>query len=107
MPPIKPGEVITTTTSKVDITPTRDIPLPAGTYNFELVVEDDQGKKSPPVTVKVVVQKTLPEAVLKGPESVELANAFTLDGSGSAAVAPARLTRFNWRLLPALTDNTI
>ena len=98
MPPIKSRETITTTDPRIEITPTRDAPLPEGSYGFELVVEDDQGKKSPPVSVKVVVRKTLPDAVLKGPEAVEENTAFTLDGTGSAAVAPARLTRYHWTL---------
>lgn len=98
MPPIKPRETITTTDPKIEITPTRDVPLPEGVYSFQLVVEDDQGKKSPPVGVRVVVKKTLPEAVIKGPEAAEENSAFTLDGTSSAAVAPAKLTRYHWTL---------
>jgi hypothetical protein len=98
MPPIRPGETITTSEPRLDITPTRDTPLPAGAYSFELVVEDDLGKKSPPVAVRVIVQKTLPEAVLKGPETVEENGTFSLDGSGSAAVPPARLAKYYWTL---------
>jgi hypothetical protein len=101
MPSIKPRETITTSDPRIEITPTRDAPLPEGTYGFELVVEDDQGKTSPPVSVKVVVKKTLPDAVLKGPESVEENSSFTLDGTGSAAVSPAQLTRYHWTLASA------
>lgn len=100
MPPIKSGETLTTTEPKLEITPTRPAPLPAGTHTFELVVEDDQGKKSPPARISVVVQKTLPDAVLKGPDKVEPGASFALDGTDSAAVAPAKLARFHWTLLP-------
>lgn len=99
MPPIKPGQTLDTTEPKLEITPTRDVPLPSGTYTFELVVEDDKGGKSAPVVLNVVVQKTLPDAVLKGPEKVEVNTPFTLDASGSTAVAPAKLAKFHWRLV--------
>lgn len=98
--PIKSGETITTTEPRLEIAPSREAPMPAGTYIFELVVEDDQGKKSPPARVSVVVQKTLPDAVVKGPDKVEPGARFTLDGTGSSAVAPARLAKFLWTLLP-------
>jgi hypothetical protein len=98
MPPIKPGETITTTVPRLDITPTRDVPLPGGDYTFELIVEDEKGKKSPPVNVRVVVQKTLPDAVLKAPEFVEENATFSLDGASSTAVSPARLAKYYWRL---------
>jgi hypothetical protein len=101
MPPIKSGETITTAEPKIDITPTKEVPLPVGTHIFELVVEDDQGRKSPPVRVNVVVQKTLPDAAIKGPDKVEVASRFALDGAGSAAVAPSKLTKYHWRLVPA------
>lgn len=101
MPPIKSGETITTTEPKLNVTPTREVPLPVGTHTFELVVEDDQGRKSPPVTVQVVVQKTLPDAVLKGPDKVEANSAFELGAKASTAVAPAKLAKYHWRLVPA------
>ena len=101
MPPIKSGDTITTTVPRLDITPTRDAPMPIGTYTFELVVEDDKGLKSPPVTLKVEVRKTLPDAVIRGPEKVEVGSTFALDGTGSTAVAPSKLARFHWRLVPA------
>jgi hypothetical protein len=104
MPPIKSGQTIDTTDPKIDITPTADAPLPAGSYRFGLVVEDDQGRKSPEVFVTVVVQKTLPDAVLKGPDKVELNTTFSLDATGFAAVAPAKLAKFHWRLAPRFTD---
>lgn len=106
MPPIKSGETVVTTEPRLDVTPSRDAPLPAGTHTFELVVEDDQGRKSPPVRVNVVVQKTLPDAVLKGPDKVEVSSSFALDGAGSTAVAPAKLARFHWRLVPPIARPT-
>ena len=102
MPPIRSGETITTTVAKVEITPTPDVPLPIGTHIFELVVEDDKGLKSPPVNVRVVVQKTLPDAVVTGPERVELNASFALDASGSTAMAPSKLVKFYWRLVPGI-----
>jgi hypothetical protein len=100
MPPIKFGETITTTEPKLEIAPSRDAPLPLGTHTFQLVVEDDKGLQSAPATVQVVVQKTTPDAVIKGPGKVEVNKSFTLDGAGSAAVSPSKLAKFQWTLLP-------
>lgn len=101
MPPIQIGETLTTEDPKIEITPTREAPLPVGEHIFELVVEDDQQRRSPPVNVRVVVQKTLPEAVLTGPEPVEVGAPFALSAEGSTAVEPAKLVSFHWRLVPS------
>lgn len=100
MPPIKSGETLSTDASRIEITPTDDAPLPEGTHTFELVVEDDRGRKSPPAFITVIVQRTLPRAVPEGPEKeVELGEPFTLSAERSSAVE-GDLASYSWRLVP-------
>ena len=107
MPSIKPDETIQTRDSKIEITPTSEVPLPPGTHTFELVVEDDLGQMSRPVLFQVEVRSP-PEAVLEGPtKPVELGASFTLDGSGSKAAENASLVAFHWRRVPGFGDTIV
>jgi PKD repeat protein len=75
--------------------------LPSGTYHFQLVVVDEEGNQSDPVTATVVVKDTIkPTAVLTiSPTQAQLGQTFTLDGSKSSDVAPGTLKSFIWTLV--------
>lgn len=97
------GVAITTTpptgaTIEVTLTPTA--PLAKGLHHFQLVVEDDDGNQSDPVSVQVEVKDTQkPTAVLNAPTPVQPGQSFTLDGSKSSDVAPGTVAKWIWTML--------
>jgi hypothetical protein len=66
--------------------------LPPGPHTFQLVVVDDMGVSSDPVTVQVVVQGK-PIAVLSAPDKVALGQAFKLDATRSTSPG-GKVTKF-------------
>lgn len=96
------GTTITTTDNFVDvITATGAAPIAPGTHHFQLVVVDEAGNKSAPVTATVVIRDTaLPTAVLTiAPTQVQPGQTFRLDGSRSTDVAPGTIAQFVWTLI--------
>lgn len=97
------GVPITTTppngaTIEVTLTPTA--PLAKGLHHFQLVVEDDDGNQSDPVSVPVEVKDTQkPKAVLTAPAQVQPGQSFTLDGSQSTDVLPGTIAKWIWTML--------
>jgi hypothetical protein len=72
--------------------------LAAGTYTFELVVEDSTGVRSAPATVSVVIAG-VPLAVLAAPATAPADQPFTLDGSGSSHPG-GTIASYCWSLTP-------
>jgi len=100
MPFMKPGETVETKTASVEITSSVEQFLPVGTHTFQLIVLDEDGNESDAAQVKVVVRDTQrPTAVIVGPESAELGQSFSLDGSRSTDVAPGKIAAYRWTLL--------
>jgi hypothetical protein len=73
--------------------------LPQGTYRYQLVVEDDHGLRSDPVTIDVQVLAP-PVAVLtvNPGTSVRTGDPFTLDGSKSTD-QNGKIVKYHWTLL--------
>ena len=62
----------------------RNTPLTRGRHRYQLIVTDDSGNASEPVSVIVIVaDQTRPTAVLDGPEVVNIGTEFRLDGRRS------------------------
>jgi hypothetical protein len=96
------GLTVTTTDNFVDVTPTPGTaPIAQGTHHFQLIVVDEAGNKSAPVTAAVVIKDTvLPTAILTiAPSQVQPGQTFRLDGSKSSDVAPGTITQFIWTML--------
>jgi hypothetical protein len=86
---------VATTESRLNVDLTG---LAAGTYTFELVVEDTAGVRSTPTTVSVVIAGQ-PVAVLTAPASAPADQPFTLDGSGSNNPG-GTIANYYWSLTP-------
>ena len=83
---------------QVDVDPQR--PLPKGVHVFQLVVIDDDGLQSEPVTVEVtVMDDRRPTAVLDAPRAVRFGQAFNLVGRASSDEPPGRIVRYVWTML--------
>src|SRR5437763_420855 len=96
------GTTLTTTDNFVDVIAAAGAaPLPAGTHHFQLIVVDEAGNKSAPVTAAVIIKDTvLPTAVLTiAPTQVQPGQTFRLDGSHSSDVAPGTVTQFIWTMI--------
>ena len=94
--PNKP--VTETETGIVQVTFGEAGPLAPGFHTFQLVVVDDLGVSSDPVTARVFV-KGKPVAVLTAPERVPLGDSFQLDGSRSDP-QDGKITQWIFTLLP-------
>ena len=87
-------------TPVVAVEVTENAPLPKGRHIFQLIVEDDDGLRSDPATIEVVVaDERRPTAVLQGPTVVQVGQSFRLDGSQSVDPPPGRVVRYVWTLL--------
>jgi len=104
----KIGTTVTTTVSPagppanfVDVEITTDAPIPPGVHHFQLIVVDEAGNKSDPVTAQIVIRDSIkPTAVLKiAPSQVEPGQPFRLDGSGSSDVAPGQVVQYIWTMV--------
>ena len=94
------GTDVTTTESFVNVDATLAAPLPKGQHTFQLVVVDDDGLQSDPVTVDIVVRDDRkPTAVLVAPATVPFGQAFRLDGSKSSDLPPGQVVKFVWTML--------
>jgi len=94
------GQEISTDDSFISVDATLDLPLPKGQHTFSLVVVDDDGLQSDPVTVEVVVRDDRkPTAVVSAPVTVPFGQSFKLDGSKSSDVPPGKVVKYVWTLL--------
>jgi hypothetical protein len=94
------GTDISTPDPFVTVDATLDTPLPKGQHTFQLVVVDDDGLVSDPVTVDVVVRDDRkPTAVLVAPVTVPFGQTFRLDGSKSSDLPPGKVVKFVWTML--------
>jgi hypothetical protein len=80
----------------------RDAPLRVGSYRFQLVVFDEAGRASAPVTHALVVADSQnPNAVITGPREVPFLENFTLSGERSSDPDGGRIVRYVWTLVEA------
>ena len=94
------GQDIAMEDSFVSVDATLDTPLPKGQHTFSLVVVDDDGLQSDPVTVDVVVRDDRkPTAVLVAPVTVPFGQPFRMDGSKSSDLPPGKVVKYVWTLL--------
>lgn len=80
--------------------------LPAGAHTFQLVVTDNNGNSSVPVTWTVNVIDARPTVKLTAPGQVELGKPFTLTAAATP-VAPHQIASYVWTLTdgaPVRTD---
>ncbi len=92
-----PGQTIRTQDPTVEVTVTRNSPLPVGRHRFQLVVIDDSGNQSTPAIAEVIViDNDLPTAVLDAPQTVSFGSSFTLSGARSADLPPGKITAYEW-----------
>jgi hypothetical protein len=96
MPDFQPGQTIETREAFVSVDASPEKPLPPGKMTFQLVVVDDQGQESEPVTADVfVIDNARPTAVLVAPQRVQAGQPFRLDGSKSTDV-DGQVVRYRW-----------
>ena len=101
------GNVIVTDTATVQVTPTPGAALRPGRHRFQLVVEDDEGNRSQPALIDVIVRDAeLPTAVVRlvGDVDPTFAQPFELDASQSSDIGAGTIAKYHWTLveLPAL-----
>lgn len=76
--------------------------LPIGPHTFRLVVVDENGNRSQPVTAQVIIlDREAPTAVLDvlpGPE-VEFGAPFTLSGERSSGIREGERVVYEWTLV--------
>ncbi len=88
---------VRTDTPTVEVTVSRDNPLPLGRHTFRLVVVDDSGNSSIPDEVTVIVADSQnPTAVLSAPRSVGFGSSFNLDGTRSFDAGPSTPVAGAW-----------
>ena len=97
MPKFTIGQPITTSEPQVEVSISRDSPLPPGNHRFQLVVIDDAGQESDPTTIEViVVDNAKPTAVVDGPSKIASGTSFALSGARSMDAAPGRIVAYKW-----------
>jgi hypothetical protein len=93
-------------TVKVDVTPTA--PLPLGINRFRLVVVDNAGNQSAPITLEVkVVDLDKPTAILEVLDDagrridpvIGFGKTFVLSGTRSTDLPPGKITEYQFTLL--------
>jgi hypothetical protein len=95
-----PGQTVTTTDSRVEVTVSPSTPLSVGRHRFQLVVVDDSGNESVPAAVDVIViDDKKPTAVIDAPSTVSIGASFTLSGARSADLPPGRIAQYRWQQL--------
>jgi hypothetical protein len=101
MPQFGMGQPVETEEPVVEVAVDPENPLPPGRHVFQLVVFDDAGNQSAPDLVEVIVRDSqAPTAVISGPAQVEWGQSFMLSGKGSSDVAPGKVVRYVWTLVP-------
>jgi hypothetical protein len=99
MPELQIGQMIATDTPTFEVSGSPQSPLPPGKMTFQLVVVDNTGNESLPVTLDVTVKDTeRPTAVLRGPSMVQPGGAILLDGRGSSDIG-GRIVQYRWTRL--------
>lgn len=99
MPELQIGQMIPTDTPTFEVSGSPQNPLPPGKMTFQLVVVDNNGNESLPVTLDVTVKDTeRPTAVLRGPSMVQPGGAILLDGRGSSDIG-GRIVQYRWTRL--------
>ncbi len=96
MPEFNPGQTIETREAVVQVDASPEKPLPPGKMVFQLVVIDDKGQESAPVTADVyVIDNARPTAIMTAPSKVQAGQPFRLDGSRSTDV-DGQVVRYRW-----------
>jgi hypothetical protein len=99
MPTLQIGQTIPTDTPTLEITGSPQSPLPPGKMTFQLVVVDNAGNESLPVTLDVTVKDTeRPTAMLTGPTMVQPGASILLDGRQSSDIG-GRIVQYRWTRL--------
>jgi hypothetical protein len=99
MPELLPGQTIETKEPVLLVEASRERPLRPGRMVFQLVVVDDSGNESAPVTREVyVIDDQHPTAVLVAPERVAAGQPIRLDGSQSTDIG-GTIVRYKWTRL--------
>ena len=75
-----------------------DKPVPGTEYTFQLVVVDELGHESQPVTVKVTL-RDLPVAAIAPPKPSVVGKPIILDASGSGP--QGQIKSYHWKLVTA------
>jgi hypothetical protein len=83
---------LTSTTPTVAIT----VPNTSGTVTFQLIVTDNLGTRSAPVTVTVEIQSPPTAKIEATPTVVAPGQTITLSGTGSTAVAPGTIASYTF-----------
>ena len=100
MPQFTPGQSISTPDNNVVVEVDPQQPLAKGQHVFELIVVDDDGIKSDPVQVIVVVaDDRKPTAVLRAPSLVQIGQSFRLEGTQSFDPPPGKIVEFVWTMI--------
>ncbi len=108
MAKFKINEPVETNDPQVTVEVSLNEPLSVGKHVFQLVVVDDAGNESIPVTAEVIVRDTQrPRAVITAPESVAYGQSFKLDGSQSSDVPPGRIVKYTWTMLGQTNETPI
>jgi hypothetical protein len=82
------------------------VPNSSGSVTFQLVVTDNLGVQSAPVTATVTIQAA-PVAVLTAtPATVAAGGVITLSATGSSAGAPGSIAQYSFSVLPTGTTTT-
>jgi len=91
------GTDITTNEPVIEVTVSRDKPLPVGRQTFRLVVVDDSGNASKPDQIVVIIaDQDAPTAVLAGPQTVASGTSFKLSGEKSFDVGGGKVVKYIW-----------
>lgn len=108
MAQFKPNQPIAQADPTIKVEVSAASPLPVGSNRFQLVVVDDEGNLSAPVTFEVIVQAAkIPTAVLEVVDangsrldpSVEFGKPFTLSAAKSVDIAPGKVVEYRFTLL--------
>ncbi len=75
---------------------------------FQLIVMDNAGNFSPPVSAEVIVKDAdIPTAVLEAPSQVKFGRSFVLDGQRSSDIAPGKIVKYLWTSLDCSANRLI
>lgn len=97
MPKFTIGRPVKTADPNVEVTVSRDNPLPPGNHRFQLVVTDDSGQESEPAVIEIIViDDSKPTAIIDGPPTVSSGSSFLLSGRRSTDLPPGRIVSYSW-----------
>ena len=104
----QPNVPITQATPLIQVDVSATAPLAVGSHKFQLIVVDDSGNQSAPVTIDVVVRDTVaPTAVLDITDStgkqvaatVPFGTSFFLSGARSTDAGGGKVVQYRFTLL--------